>query len=363
MQPLDRRGFIRSAGAAFAAGLAPRAAEALDRSDEVFGTAFVSRDGRFGAALLDENGQILYKIALPARGHEVVFSRHNQAVVFARRPGAFAVAFRRDGSQKPAGFLSPPDRHFYGHGTFSADGKLLYATENDFENALGVIGIYDATDRFRRLGEFSTHGTGPHDIQLHGDAIVVANGGIETHPDFGRAKLNVATMRPSLVFLDRRDGTLIARHRLAGDLSKVSLRHMVEDGRGRLYIAGQHEGDPARIVPLLARWHADTGLETLPVADDAIARLNGYIGSIAINRDQLAVSSPKSGVMLQLSVTDPSRVDITRHRRVCGLAARGTDFAATSLAGTMRLAGGDIRNTSVAWDNHLSPHPIGGARK
>jgi len=354
MQPLDRRGFIRSAGAAFAASLAPRAAEALNRTDTVFGSAFMTADGGHGAALLDEEGQILAKVELPSRGHEVVFSPGNKAVVFARRPGTFAVAFSTDRSLGPVAFASPPQRHFYGHGAFSVDGTLLYATENDFENARGVIGIYDATDGFRRLGEFATHGIGPHDILLSGDTIVVANGGLETHPDFGRTKLNVATMRPSLVFLDRRDGTLMGRHTLPDDLSKVSLRHMVEDAQGRLFIAGQHEGNPARIVPLLARWHADTGLETLPVADTAIARLNGYIGSIAINQDQLAVSSPKSGVMLQVSINDPSKVKMTSHKLVCGLVARGTGFAATSLAGTMRFTGGETRNTSIAWDNHLS---------
>lgn len=354
MGPLDRRGFIRSAGAAFAASLAPRAAEALDRTDAVFGTAFITADGGYGAALLDEEGQVLTKITLPSRGHEVVFSRRDRAVVFARRPGTFAVAFAPVGSRAPLAFSSPPDRHFYGHGAFSLDGKLLYATENDFEGARGVIGIYDATDRFRRIGEFSTHGTGPHDLLISRDTIVVANGGLETHPDFGRTKLNVATMQSSLVFLDRRDGTLMARHRLAGDLSKVSLRHMVEDAKGRLFIAGQHEGDPARIVPLLAHWHDDSGLETLPVADSAIAQLKGYIGSIAINRDQLAVSSPKSGVMLQVSIVDPSRVNVTSHKRVCGLSANGTGFAATSLAGTIRFSDVGIRETSVAWDNHLS---------
>lgn len=354
MGPLDRRGFIRSAGAAFAASLAPRAAEALDGTDTVFGTAFMTADGHYGAALLDEYGQVLTRIELPSRGHEVVFSPDNQAVVFARRPGTFAVAFSTDRSRGPRAFASPPQRHFYGHGAFSADGTHLYATENDFENARGVIGIYDATDGFRHLGEFPTHGIGPHDILLWGDAIVVANGGLETHPDFGRTKLNVATMQPSLVFLDRRDGTLMGLHTLPDDLSKVSLRHMAEDAQGRLFIAGQHEGNPARIVPLLARWHADTGLETLPVADTAIARLNGYIGSIAVNRDQLAVSSPKGGVMLQVSVNDPSQVEITHHKRVCGLSARGKGFAATSLAGTIRFSGGKTRNTPVAWDNHLS---------
>ena len=35
-----------------------------------------------------------------------------------------------------------------------------------------------------------------------GRTIAVANGGIATHPDFDRVKLNLATMEPSLVRLD-----------------------------------------------------------------------------------------------------------------------------------------------------------------
>ncbi|MCR9137360.1 MAG: DUF1513 domain-containing protein [Alphaproteobacteria bacterium] len=354
MGPMDRRTFIRSAGAAFVAALLPRAAEAIDQTDVVFGTAYMTGDGAFGAALLDDKGRTLTRIRLPARGHEVVFSTADRAVVFARRPGTFAMAFSTIGKDEPLVFSSPADRHFYGHGAFSPDGKLLYATENDFEQARGAIGIYDATDRFRRIGEYSSYGTGPHDIHVSGDTLAVANGGLETHPDFGRTKLNVAAMQPSLAFVDRHDGSLIARHFLASDLSKVSIRHMVGDKSGRLFIAGQHEGNPARIVPLLARWHPDTGLSPLPVADNAIARMKGYIGSIAINGDQLAVTSPKSGVMLRFDPGDPSRVEITEQPKICGLAAMGPDFAATSMVGTMQLADGETRKTELLWDNHLS---------
>ena len=41
---------------------------------------------------------------------------------------------------------------------------MLYATENDFEGARGMIGIYDVTARFKRIGEFPSHGLGPHDL-------------------------------------------------------------------------------------------------------------------------------------------------------------------------------------------------------
>ena len=83
---------------------------------------------------------------------------------------------------------------------FSPDGALLYATENDFDNAAGMVGIYDARAVSSAIGEFPTHGVGPHELLLldDGATLAIANGGIETHPDFGRAKLNIATMKPSL---------------------------------------------------------------------------------------------------------------------------------------------------------------------
>ena len=105
---------------------------------------------------------------------------------------------------------------------------LLYATENDFENAAGMIGVYDATDGFNRIGEFATHGMDPHEMLLLADGrtLAIANGGIETHPDFGRAKLNIATMKPSFVFVDRASGDLIEKHELAPELHQLSIRHM-----------------------------------------------------------------------------------------------------------------------------------------
>lgn len=365
MQRLDRRALLSAGGAALLAALTPRATEALQRTEAVFGTAYLTDQGAYGAAILAEDGSVVTRVALPARGHDVVFSpaAPNRAVVFARRPGTFAVAFATDGSIEPTLFSTPPDRHFYGHGAFSPDGKLLFATENDYDDGRGVIGLYDATDGFRRVGEFPSHGTGPHDLLImpDGKRLAIANGGLETHPDYGRAKLNVATMQPSLAIIDARDGALLERHALAAELSKVSLRHMARDDSGGLFVAGQFEGNPALRVPLIARWSETAGLSALPLPEAATARLNGYIGSIAVNRasGRLAVSSPKGGVALHFPIDDPSRVTVVEQREVCGLAASGDGFAATAMDGTMRLPARATRTNPLRWDNHLSRTPAG----
>src|SRR4051812_18270134 len=143
---------MKAAGAAFAASLAPQRLHAIERADAVFATAYqVRNDGPCGVAVLSEDRQLLFKSPLPDRGHDVTFDPvARRSVVFARRPGTFAVVFDHPGKGEPLTITSPAGRHFFGHGVFSPDGRLLYATENDFDNAAGMIGIYEATDGFAR---------------------------------------------------------------------------------------------------------------------------------------------------------------------------------------------------------------------
>ena len=226
---IDRRDFLKAAGVGFLATLTPLARASALEADAVFATAFRNRDGAYGVAVLSDAGKILHAVPLPDRGHDITFDPGSRrSVVFARQPGTFAVVFDHAGRDEPVTIGSAAGRHFFGHGVFSPDGALLYATENDFDNAAGMVGIYDARDSFRRLGEFPTHGVGPHEMLLLGDGrtLAICNGGIETHPDFGRAKLNIPTMKPSLVLVDRISGDLVEKHELPASLHQLSIRHL-----------------------------------------------------------------------------------------------------------------------------------------
>src|SRR3546814_6108125 len=66
-------------------------------------------------------------------------------------------------------FDAAAGRHFYGHGVFSPDGRWLYACENDYDNARGCIGIYDATAGYRREAELEAYAIGPHEMVLLSD--------------------------------------------------------------------------------------------------------------------------------------------------------------------------------------------------
>jgi hypothetical protein len=294
---LDRRSFMKMAGAAWAATLNPGSLFALERSDAVFASGFMAHDGGFGVATLAEDGTVIDRIALPARSHGMAYSAANgHSVAFARRPGTFALIFDTRRQAEPIVIASGEDRHFFGHGSFSPDGRLLYASENDFDANRGVIGIYDTTDRYRRIGEFETYGIGTHDMTVSDDGhlLVIANGGIETHPDFGRTKLNLDHMEPSLVLVDAKTGALIERHTMPQALRQLSTRHVDIDEKGRVWFACQYEGPRNDLPPLAGHFSKGEDIRFLELPEETTVRLANYVGAIAVNRSQglIGLTSP-----------------------------------------------------------------------
>lgn len=357
----QRRAFLKAAGAGFAASLMPRQVMALERSELVFASSVQRAGGGFGAVLMGERGDLIASIELPDRGHDITISREaGRGVVFARQPGTFAVVFDPEGREAPVTLTSVEGRHFFGHGVFSPDGRLLYATENDFEAAQGVIGIYDATDGYRRMGEFPTYGTGPHEMLLMPDGVtfVVANGGIETHPDYGRAELNLQTMDPSLVFIDRRDGRLVGQLRLDAGLHQLSIRHMAIDGRGRVWFGCQYRGVAADRPQLVGHASMDGDIALVELPAGTLADLRNYVGSVAASADgsMVAVSSPEGDLLVAIDTEGRRPVLVETLRNGCGLAADGAGFVATSGQGEMiGIAGAerDRRQFEFLFDNHM----------
>lgn len=359
MRLIDRRDFLKAAGAVFLSSLTPSARADTLAADAVFATAFQKRDGAYGAAILSEAGKVLHAVDLPERGHDIAFDpATRRSVVFARQPGTFAVVFDPSGRTGPLTIQSVPGRHFFGHGVFSADGALLYATENDFDNAAGMVGIYDASDRFRRVGEFPTHGVGPHELLLLGDGrtLAIANGGIETHPDFGRAKLNLPTMKPSFVLVDRLSGDLIEKHELPPSLHQLSIRHMDADATGTVWFGCQYEGPATARPGLVGKAVRGRDLQLLDMPQDVLSGFRNYIGSVAANRDAgtIAVSSPQGNTLAVLDAASGDIVSATSLTEVCGLAPDRTGFIATTGAGAIVEPDGSTSiDAEHVWDNHM----------
>ena len=352
-ETIDRRGFLNAAGITFTAALSPRALMALERADAVYAAGFRAPDGSFGIATISERGEIVDRVALPARAHGMAYSAAtNRAVAFARRPGTFAMVFDADGQAEPVVITSPEGRHFYGHGQFSPNGALLYASENDFDGNRGMIGIYDARDKFRRIGEFDAHGIGTHDMTVSDDGtlLVIANGGIETHPDFGRTKLNLDHMEPSLVLLDARTGTLVQRHGLPPTLRQLSTRHLDIGADGRIWFACQWEGARNALPPLTGWLSRGEDISFVSLPEETTIRLGNYVGAIAVNRHEgiVGMTSPVGGAAVILDAKTGAVLKEEVVRDAAGVAPAARGIAVSSYDGRFN----DTRSR-VAWDQHI----------
>ena len=344
---IDRRSFVKAAGAAFLAGLGAPEAFALERADAVYATGIRASDGRFALALMGEDGAFISEIALPDRIHGLTVSQATgEVAAFARRPGTFILV------NTPAGdtiINAVPDRHFYGHGTFSLDGRFLYASENDFENRRGVIGIYDARQNYSRIGEYPTYGIGPHDLSVTPDGhfLIAANGGIETHPDFGRTKLNLDHMEPSLALIDVKSGALVEKHALPPALSQLSTRHLAPGVDGRIWFACQFEGPRNALPPLVGHIAPGEALSFVELPEEVTIGLGNYVGAIAGGEGLIGLSSPK-GLVVTLDEATGRVVETKALANAAGIAPAKGGFAIGTYDGL--FAG---RRHDVAFDQHV----------
>lgn len=371
---LSRRNFLAALGGLAvlpAFSRSPLAESLLDRSAgddaSLFASAYKTSDGDFGIGLLDDYGQILAKLTLPGRGHGIAVSPDSRTLVaFARRPGTFALVVHPFQETISTVIAAEQGRHFYGHGCFSADGRLLYAVENDFNSARGVVGVYDMSgSRPKRLGELATLGVGPHDIALSADGrtLVVANGGIETHPDKGREKLNLDTMAPSIVFIDASSGDLVVRHELDKSLHQLSLRHMALDGAGRAWVGGQYEGPETDTPPLIAVFARDASPKTTEIPAQFAGKLKNYIGSVTANAsaDVIATSAPRGGHTLFWKAGTGEFLGSQAIPDGCGVAPvdQGSFLISDGNGGLSFVSEPDepaevlSRPPGFAWDNHM----------
>lgn len=280
-------------------------------SPTYFAAAARTASGSFAVAILDAAGQVLDQQPLPSRGHGFAWARRSrQLVSFTRRPGwQMLVSTLADTGKlnNSRAIDAAPGRHFYGHGCFSADGRWLFTTENHLESLAGMIGVYDVQQGFVRVREFPSHGIGPHEMRLSNDGqfLLIANGGIATHPDRGqgsakgREKLNLDTMRSNVAILNPSSGELVAKLEVPDPYQRLSLRHMSEDSRGRLWLGGQYQGDPEAIVPLIMSVDLRDSapqLAALALPEITTVQLNNYIGSVGYHAgyQRLAFTAPKS---------------------------------------------------------------------
>lgn len=233
------------------------------------------------------------------RGHQAIASPDGRFLVsVARRPDRQLLI--EDFHNKQHYFVDADEgRHYYGHGLFTPNGRWFYAPENDYDKVRGVIGKYDVTAGFKKVAEWDSQGVGPHQIAFlpqQNDAhpvMVIANGGIETHPDYPRIKLNTETMRPNLSYLNGK-GELLDQ--VEPPHFQLSLRHLDVAPDGRVWVGAQYQGEIFASPNLIFSHRMGETLQAVEAPAELWSQLDGYIASLSCHktRDTVCITAPRA---------------------------------------------------------------------
>ena len=347
------------------AGTNPNHASILPNAQQLYSATDNPNGGHF-LTRYDLLTQQYQSVVVPVRGHALLPLADGRVILFGRRP-AFESAIVDFTTQTSQPLTVSNGRHFDGHGCLNAAGDVLFTTENDYDGVRGVLGIRDSKT-FQQLGEYDTYGLDPHDVHLmpDGKTLVVANGGIQTHPDFGRRKLNLDTMQPSLVYLDAATGKKLDEYRLPDHL--LSIRHLTVTAQGDVGAALQYEGDLYRQQPasLVAWQHHGKDLQLLTIDAKAIMAFNGYMADLAYDPQQqlLAVTSPRGNHVTFWDIAQQQFLSAQPLAEPSGIAFMPDQqrFLVTGATGeihTFQPNAAGLQATSLAtspqllWDNHL----------
>lgn len=282
-------------------------------------------NNEFAVVGIDSQRQICWQTAMPERVHDILIqpdqessnasaahdnrtdlhnriARNNSidVAVMGRRPSEWFWVLAADSGKLRYSIKAEANRHFYGHACYSLEGDLLYVTENNTSDFSGVIGIYDVASGYKKIGEFATQGIGPHEIVMHpdGKTLVIANGGIKTERA-SREELNIDSMQPSLVYLDRHEGKLIQQVYPAHN--QMSVRHLTMHSDGTVIIGIQFQGERHLNVPMILTHRLGqsefTALQMDQTNPNGWHRFHHYIASVSVdsNRNLVCATSPIGG--------------------------------------------------------------------
>ncbi len=293
---MERRTFLLHLAATVGAGPWALAAAHPAAAERRIAAAWRAAQRDQVGVLRARDGELAVVVALdvPTRAHGLLREADGNLLAVARRPGDWVLRWNARG-EAITWRWAEPGRAFSGHVIGSADGRTLFTTEADLDSGAGLIGVRDAATLEKRA-EWPTHGIDAHELIADAsipNSILVANGGVPTLPETGRAKRDLDRMDSSIVRLDTVTGALRGQWRLEDP--RLSLRHLAWN-QGTvgpvLGIALQAEHDDAAARDGAATFALFDGkrLRTVP----APRSLAGYGGDIAAAAGFFAVSCPRA---------------------------------------------------------------------
>ena len=315
-----------------------------------------------GLSLRDEK---VFGARVPMRAHGCAINPTdpNRVLFFARRPGTRAFELDRSTLRVRTVFTTQAGQHLAGHGAYSSKGEFVLTPEHDYERARGVVVVRDART-FAVVGEINTRGIDPHEVAWlpDGKSLLVANGGIMTHPRTFRRKLNIPTMDPSLCVIDATSGECKEQWRLPDHL--LSIRHVAMTSDGTTAVGLQYEGEKAQTPGIVALYRPGASFRLLMAPAKETQRFAGYVASVAISEthDLIAAACPYGGGVACWSLRDERYLGFIAASETYGLSrvadgsilASQRDGTALDLDET-RLRSQFLKISSsqpIRWDDH-----------
>lgn len=376
MTAIKRRQLIKAGGAI--AGLAVfgigwRQLPRLFGQSSVISSSATDASGQHYLVTYHIELERLTKIPIPMRAHASLYNQaRGEVIFFARRPGDRLYIVSAKQGEMLQEVRADAGRHFFGHGVLSQDEKYLITTENDYERGQGLVVVRSVSENYKVVAEWNSGGIGPHECVLlsDGETLAVANGGILTHPEKPREKLNLDSMQSNLAYLSWRTGEIDSYHTLPFD--KLSIRHLCVDKNDRIGIAMQYEGDQYDNVPLVAFHDPGENIryKTLPM--ESQRRFTQYTASIQISEKSgiACVTAPRGNLVSFWNPDTAELLSTSTVRDGAGLCLMQTSssnaeeyFIITSGQGRCYFYNSktfaankfmDKQYQGLKWDNHLN---------
>ncbi|MCK6548897.1 DUF1513 domain-containing protein [Myxococcota bacterium] len=288
-----------SIASSLSAGDALGAAKAKAKRGTIIGPGFYIEDDTkkksFVVGLVDLDAKKLARreIAIDFFGHGVSpnpVAPHKAAIFEKKGPGACEVDLVAGKMLRR--IPTTPDRHFYGHGAWAADGSVVFVVESVITDKYrGVITIRDGKT-FEVRGEFPTYGAAPHDCLLidGGKVLAITNGG---GPIDGGAV-------PSVTYVDVASQKLLEE--VVFSTPRINAGHIAITSKGDLAVVSAPRdglGDLSKVPGGVSLRAKGQKVQTMAEPADVVARMLGETLSVAVHEPTsiVAATNPEGHVV------------------------------------------------------------------
>ena len=314
-------------------------------------------------AIFNNKGSEVSKVKLPFRAHDsIVLSDLRKLIIISRRPENKFFVFDLKKLIISDTIMAPTGRHFYGHGVYSEETKLLYLTENNYkypDERSGSIGIYSPYKNFKRVGELPSYGIGPHELKVDNNSnLVVANGGVLTHPDYPRVKLNITNIESNIALINKKSGLLKKTIKLPKKYKELSIRHIDIDLNKNIYAGCQIYNRKSKGFLSTIFKCSKRNIEFFKFPK-VFQGINNYIGTVKfLGKENFVIASfPRSGKVMVWENRNLNLVSYLNHYDACGLAINPYTEEPLISSGKGNIFSIDkeniISNKKYNFDNHF----------